>query len=1168
MKQRMTLSVCLLVLLVLLCTCALADGFTLSGCAYVDDGSGTLMAGVPVTLQSADGEALAETVTDAYGQYAFTGLAAGDYRVLCTVNDAALCAASIGGSQLFADGAVYADVALQGDHQADVALCAAAELSVEAYQDSSSDGKRGKYERDLSGVQVEVLMGENVIASGETGKKGSLTLSVLPGDHALRVTLPESYVFSPIGEDNFVTAEDGVAVSDPVTLTAGAETSVAIGAQILGSLSGKAFEDMNNNGLMDEGEPGAEGVVIHLEGSRTGVKRDLTTDATGEYCFDRLPDDLYTISATLPQGMLYARYSKTGGDLRSIFTGSNITREFSVKSAAHVTNRNIGVVQKGVIHGTAFLDLNYNGVMDEGEPGYKGVTTEAIKLSNSESLGKSVTGEDGAFRLENLRGGDYRLRAVLPDDGSMFTVAVEGDPAQVNRFAYRAGRRENSVQPLTIESGGEAEALVGVALGATIKGTVYQDADYNGRKNGKEKILSGVKIRAIDENGQIAATDTTGQKGQYVLSGLMPGSYVVQVQRKSDMGFTRLRPEEDQGSWITVMNEEGWGVTDPITLAMGETIEAVNAGMLPSATVSGQFFHDANDNGQWDKEEAGMVQAEIRLLSEDGEIDLYRTPAADGSYLFDGVMPGKYTVTYLLPEHCEMARTTAGGNTVAHDGLETVTSSFTIEMGEDYEMPLAGAVTLGSFCGGAFGDSNANGLRDGDEEMLPGVLVTLFSASGDEFAAESDENGAFEIAGLRPDDYHITVELPDGYIFSDEMEADDLLWPANNSQTLLCPWSALISRSEKAIGAVQPASIAGVIWMDENRDSQRAEDEWIMEGLTLSLIDESTGEEAAQTVSDQNGFLFENVRPGSYTVQFELPYQSSPANDYGSTFAASGSFMKQSGVSVSEGEAADGLTTGLVSLTSIGGTAWLDEGGQRTPVSGMTVTLYADGSAIQTAVTDENGGYRFDGLWPGEYALQAQQLPGTIFVRPDDPNYEQGASVIAYPDMGASDEFSLYMAQHQLEQDILCIKPAKVGDIAWLDENRNGLIDGSEPRLMGVTVQLVQDGEVIYETVTDDNGYYLFGDVYPGTYTLRASAYAELSPTTPVESLRIISSCLIEGDGLEAYSEPLSVVSGVSDMNCDLGYILLDGCVLPEEAIAPMPSRDWRYQNSQDVSYG
>ncbi|MBQ7849346.1 MAG: carboxypeptidase regulatory-like domain-containing protein, partial [Clostridia bacterium] len=933
---------------------------------------------------------------------------------------------------------------------------------------------------------------------------------------------------------------------------------VAIGAQILGSLSGKAFEDMNNNGLMDEGEPGAEGVVIHLEGSRTGVKRDLTTDATGEYCFDRLPDDLYTISATLPQGMLYARYSKTGGDLRSIFTGSNITREFSVKSAAHVTNRNIGVVQKGVIHGTAFLDLNYNGVMDEGEPGYKGVTVEAIKLSNNDSAGKAVTGEDGAFRLENLRGGDYRLRAILPDDGSIFSVTIEGAAHEGNLFAQRNTRRENSVQPLNIASGGEANALIGVARGASVAGTVYQDTDYNGKLNGKEKSLSGIRVRLVNEAGEAVAETTTNNKGLYKLTGIMPGTYQLEVRRKGDFGFTRLRPQEKGGSHIAALVGD-WGVSNPMEIAMAEEITGVNACMLPAATVSGSFFHDANDNGLWDEGEPGMVNAQVRLTSEDGEIDLRQAPADDGSYFFDGVMPGKYTLTYILPEHCEMAKTVKDGNTVKHDGQETVTKTFTVAMGEEHQRDLAGAVTLGSFEGVAFCDSNANGALDSTENTLAGASITLSSGSQSESVVTAID-GAFSLTGLRPGEYTLTLVLPDGYIFSGVI--GDLTLDNARQAALACPWQQLVDRKDKLLGAVVPASIHGEIWMDENQDGVQAESEWIMEGVALSLVNEATDQVVDTAVSGADGFLFENVRPAVYTVRFDLPEQSTTANASSSTFFQKGMAMVQNNVAISEGENLTGLTTGLVSRTSIGGVAWLDEDGKRSPVAGVTVTLLKGGQPMEQAVTGEDGSYRFDGLWPGEYALTASLPSGMIFVRPDDPDYETGASVIADAETGGSAVLRLLMAQHQLDRDVLYIKPAKVGDLVWLDENHNGLLDGSEQRLPGVSIRLVQSGETVYETTSDASGYYLFSHVYPGEYVLEASAYDQLQITTIVESLRIISSCLTEGDGSNASSDPFRVESGTTNANCDLGYILPEGETLPAEALQPAPGRDWTIPNT------
>ena len=61
-------------------------------------------------------------------------------------------------------------------------------------------------------------------------------------------------------------------------------------------------------------------------------------------------------------------------------------------------------------------------------------------------------------------------------------------------------------------------------MGAKIRGTVFQDADYNGQLDQKEKRISGVQVQAVDENGQIAATTTTNADGKYALDGLMPGT--------------------------------------------------------------------------------------------------------------------------------------------------------------------------------------------------------------------------------------------------------------------------------------------------------------------------------------------------------------------------------------------------------------------------------------------------------------------------------------------------------------------------------------------------------------------------------------------------------------------------------------------------------------------
>jgi hypothetical protein len=73
----------------------------------------------------------------------------------------------------------------------------------------------------------------------------------------------------------------------------------------LGSLSGLVFEDFNDDGQVDFGEPGISGVTIRLSGTDDlGVSVNLsqTTDADGAYAFLYLRPGHYYLSETQPAG--------------------------------------------------------------------------------------------------------------------------------------------------------------------------------------------------------------------------------------------------------------------------------------------------------------------------------------------------------------------------------------------------------------------------------------------------------------------------------------------------------------------------------------------------------------------------------------------------------------------------------------------------------------------------------------------------------------------------------------------------------------------------------------------------------------------------------------------------------------------------------------------------
>ncbi|MCL1854229.1 MAG: carboxypeptidase regulatory-like domain-containing protein, partial [Clostridia bacterium] len=678
--------------------------------------------------------------------------------------------------------------AAHSDENGDIALSQPAALAFSAFDDTNKDGLRGKYERPIPGVMIEVLGDDGaVLASGTTDNLGeALVTDIPPGSRPLRLTLPPGYAYTVKGQGQGVdvscaAGDTGEALSDLLSFTGGQVTGAGVGAVPVGSFSGRVWMDVNNNGVMDPDEPGVAGILLTLKGVKTRAERTVVTGETGEYLFEGLPSDSYILSAELPEGLLFARYTQTGGDLRSVFTVSGTgkaSRQFDVSGAKNVRNKNVGVIIAGTVRGTAFLDLNYNGLMDEGEPGCPKVTVELSKASNGDVVGRMTTGDDGAYFFGNLRGGEYRLRAILPDNGSIFTKvrgasAGEEEPvpslvdAGSNLFVQRSGRRESTIGPIVIGNGGAAATVVGVALGADIKGTVFMDKDYLGVLSGKQQKISGVRVELRDEAGNPVDTTTTNANGNYTLAGVMPGSYCLAFLRKEGHAFTRFRPGEAGGNHVKAL-VGNFGLTEPIAVAMGQRIDGVNAGMLRSSTVEGVFFDDLNDNGLQDPGEAGMEGVTVRLLSQDGEIDLTAPVGEDGGYFFDGVMPVAYTLTYNLPEHVELAKTAEGGNTLQGEGRSPVTEAFTVEAGTRVVRGPVGGVRLGSFEGFLFHDVNASGVQDPGEEAGRGLTLAFISDRADleEVTAEADSSGRFSVTGLRPAAYRLALGLPEGFIFS------------------------------------------------------------------------------------------------------------------------------------------------------------------------------------------------------------------------------------------------------------------------------------------------------------------------------------------------------------------------------------------------------------------
>ena len=716
-----------------------------------------------------------------------------------------------------------------------------ATLTVKAFQDLNGNGYQGDYEGPISGMTAYLMTRDGAaVATGKAGDDGLVVFSGLPaGKYTVRAYLPEGWYFTRKGSPEDPTASwfDASALGEgeaAVSLAEGEARTIGVGLGKGLTVSGVCWVDATSDGIRKEGEPVLCGVRLTLDGQKNGLHFEAVSGEDGSWRFDRVRPGFYDFTAYVPDGMMFAKYSRTGGDARSYFTTEGVkkaSRVLDLNDKESRTGINVGFSQSALITGICFLDANYNGFYDEGEQPLPGVKISAIKQVKDEEVAQVISGEDGSFQITGLRGNTYKIRALLPADGSSFTLAV--DDASGNHFKGRDGRRENFWTDFVLRDAETRQVNVGAIYPASVTGTVYMDTDFSGTMGASEKIVTGFQVDILDEGGNLVASDRTSVKGRYELKSLTPGIYSLRVTAMKGYAFTR-RGEEN----VILNLTGGAGYSEPFSLAIGETKSHMDIGMIQPGRVEGVVFADRNDNGLRDSGEDGLPGVQVRLLSEGEEV--FRAEiGAEGSYLFDAVMPGEYTLEYTLPEGAIFAKAVSGGNTVSGDRTG-VGKAFTLASGGAVTAPLCGALTLGEISGSAWQDSDGDGRRAEEEVPQAGLTVTLTPSRDDmePMTVTTGEDGSFSLTGLRPDTWQLSVVCPEGKVLSRTEGVRLPLIPGENSQTVALEVPMGEVWRDQALGIVIPAALSGQAFLDENNNGLFDEGEATPAGLEVTVHDD------------------------------------------------------------------------------------------------------------------------------------------------------------------------------------------------------------------------------------------------------------------------------------------------------------------------------------------
>ena len=582
-----------------------------------------------------------------------------------------------------------------------------------------------------------------------------------------------------------VSAQDKAGAWDPTpgTITMPFTTTPA-------SITGYVYEDLNKDGVKQADEKGIPGATVTLTGTdEDGNKVELTTnsDANGFYQFVNLVPGAYSVKETQPANYKDGKDSLGTGATKAGNNDTNdVFADITLSAGDKAGNYNFGeehINIPGTISGNVYEDKNNDGVKGVGENPIPGTT---LTLTGTDVDGNPVnltttTDENGNYTFKDVPPGkDYTITETQPDgylDGKVAPGTAGGTSGV------------NVIKGISLgENGSSTGNNFGELKPVSIAGTVYDDANKDGKQNNGEKGIPNteVKLTGVDKDGkQVNLTTTTDENGNYSFKNLVPGKYTV----------TETQPQ----GWDDGKDSLGTGATDAGTLSNDKATDVVlnsgdsaagynfaeNAPTPPQekpASISGTVYDDANKNGKRDAGEKGIPNATVTLTGKDKngkDVNLTVITDKDGHYSFKGLTPGTYSVTETQPQGWEDGKDSLGTGvskpgTLGNDKVTEIAVAAG-ESGVDYNFgenkakkpPVTPGDKPASLSGYVFNDVNKNGKRDAGEKGVAGVTVKLTGVDKDGKSvartATTDATGKYTFNGLKAGDYSVSEVQPQGW---------------------------------------------------------------------------------------------------------------------------------------------------------------------------------------------------------------------------------------------------------------------------------------------------------------------------------------------------------------------------------------------------------------------
>ena len=734
----------------------------------------------------------------------------------------------------------------------------------------------------------------------------------------------------------------------------------------LGSISGTVELDTDND---DIGDTPQVGVTVTLQDENGNVVATTMTNSMGDYLFDNLEPGNYVVVVGDPADSQSVSDEDESDDGDVDDTDSTVDNTITVTLTPGEDDDDNNFVDEELVAvgDYVWFDANGNGLQDANEDPIQGVTVTLLD-ENGATVSTMMTDVDGEYLFEDLAPGIYQIQFTSPTGFAATLLNVNGDASDVGSDDSDVDPATGLTQQFELTNGEtDLDLDAGFYETASLGNYVWLDENGNGLQDADEDGVNGVNVMlfdASDLNTAIATMTTStnaGEDGYYLFTDLAPGDYVVKFTAPNGSELT-TQDVDGLNTDATDSNNDSdadttTGLSHVITLSSGEQDLKIDAGIYEAVSLGNFVWDDVNNNGIFDAGEMPIQGVTVTLFR-----DLNNDNTPDVSTMLTDVTDasGNYLFDNLQP----------GDYIVVVDPTNFANGSaltdYISSTGNDDGMGMAPDADSST------DDTDDNGYFNGGNIGIISKTVTL--SSREEPTSEDGDNNS-----------NLTVDF----------------------------------------GFFKPAAIGNYVWEDINADGIQGGTEQGINNVTVTLYDALTDLPitSMQTISNpdfptqQGYYLFDNLIPGDYYVEFETPVgyiatnpgmtsddRDSDANDLGNKGLNTSPVY-----SLDSGDRELTVDAGFYQTAEVGDYVWLDFNGTvdnaqdagDVGVNGIVVNLFlSDGTPVasQTTRTEagQDGYYLFTGLPAGEYVVQFELPNAYTFVVPGQANDDDDSDVVDF----------------------------------------------------------------------------------------------------------------------------------------------------------------------------